>query len=73
MEITFFSFFVLEGVSDGHTVPVHARPAELKVVAHEVEMRFRTDENVVGDIEADSAPNVSHKVVAAGVIRATRK
>ena len=66
-------FFVLERIANGHTVPIHARSGEFKVVVNEVKMSFGANKDVVGHIKANSGAHVRQEMVAAGVIGATER
>src|SRR5512135_878048 len=60
-------------VPDRHSVPRRPRAAEFEVIAHQVDVRLRTDEEVPMRVEFDPAPEVSHEVVGALVIAAPRE
>lgn len=59
------SFAIFQRVPKRDAKTLHSRSAELKVVAHEVKMRFRPDKDTVRHVETQSSAHVRQKVVAA--------
>jgi hypothetical protein len=63
-------FFILERIANGNAVTVHTRSAELKVIAHKIEVPFRANKDVVGHVKTNTAANMRHEMVAAGEVGA---
>lgn len=59
-----------ERVPDRATVAHCVVRAELDVIANQVDMGFRADEEIAEGIEADARPKVSHEMGAGGVVTA---
>lgn len=64
-----FLFLVLERIADRYPETGSARAAELNIVVHFIQMRFRPDENFWGHIQPDGGAKLSKEVIAAHEIR----
>jgi hypothetical protein len=60
-------------VANRDAVALNIARAEFDVVVNQVEAHFWPNENVMPDVGANAAPNVSHEVIAAGVIGEARQ
>jgi len=64
---------VFQGVPNWDAKALYTRPAEFKIVANEIKVRFRPDENAAGHIKAKPAAHMSEEMVAALKVGATGK
>ena len=64
---------VLKGIADGYAKAGSAGAAELHIIAHFIEMRFRPDENSRRHIQPDGRAKLPKEVIAAYEIRAPGK
>ncbi len=57
-----------ETIPDRHPIPRNVAGTEFDVVVNQVEAHFGPNESIVPEVGADAAANVSHEVIAAGVV-----
>ena len=60
-----------EGIADRNSFAESAWAAELVIVADEIGVKFRPNEDAAGDVKLKPTPDVSHQVLAADVVGAT--
>lgn len=58
-----------EAVAERHAVAGGMVGIEFHIISHQVKSRFRTQEDAAFHVKAQTSAEVSHKVIAAGVVR----